>query len=228
MSDLVEVVFFDMDHTLMDNDCDVSWKEFLIDEGIAPESEREDTHRYFDDYISGGLDYHDFLDFQLKQFRGRTPEEVAPLAEKHFSQRVEPRIYPQAKRTIEDYQGKNIPVVLLTATNGVVARPVAGHLNLAGMLATELEMQEGRFTGRIVEPYCYREYKIEKAEAWCRRRGLSLKKARYYGDSTSDIPMLESVASAVMINPEAELEKLCRERGWDIQRWAVDHQAQAG
>ena len=37
----IKIHFFDMDHTLINNDCDVSWKEFLTEEKIAPSNAME-------------------------------------------------------------------------------------------------------------------------------------------------------------------------------------------
>ena len=48
--------FWDMDHTLIDNDCDVSWKEFLIAGGLAPASDRELIDLYYEQYTCNELD----------------------------------------------------------------------------------------------------------------------------------------------------------------------------
>jgi phosphoserine phosphatase len=123
-----KIVFFDMDHTLLDLDCDVSWKEFLIDEGIAPVEERQDMERFFLEYQQGCLNEEEFLEFQLRQFRSKTPEEMRPLLERHFEQRAKPRIYSQARAAVRQYRQRNTPVVLLTATNEAIASPLAAHL----------------------------------------------------------------------------------------------------
>ena len=68
-----KVYFFDMDHTLIDNDCDVSWKEFTVAHGLAPRSHLEEAERFFDDYNRGCLDTAKFIRFQLSEFVGKTP-----------------------------------------------------------------------------------------------------------------------------------------------------------
>ena len=82
--------FFDMDHTLIDNDCDVSWKKFLVQHGLAPAAAMDEADRFFADYLAGHLDYDAFIRFQLAEFASRTPAEMAALARWHFVEVVRP------------------------------------------------------------------------------------------------------------------------------------------
>ena len=64
------IFFFDMDHTLINHDCDVSWKQFVVKHGLAPESDLAEADRYFDDYNAGTLDVEEFYGFQFREFVG--------------------------------------------------------------------------------------------------------------------------------------------------------------
>jgi len=221
MSQDPQVVFFDMDHTLIDNDCDVSWKRFLIGESLAPPRENDDVARFYDLYLGGQLPIAEFLLFQLRQFVGRTVSEMRELARRHFEALVRSRIYPQARLEVDSAWKRGIPAVMLTGTNRIVAEPLAEELNMDAVLATELEINDGRFTGRIVELYCFGPEKVAKARDFCQARGLRLDHAAYFGDSTSDIPMLEAAGEAVAVNPSEELAQTARRRGWRIVRWSL-------
>lgn len=216
-----QIVFFDMDHTLIDNDCDVSWKEFLIDEGIADPRERDDIQRYWDLYAEGRLPVSEFISFQLRQFIGRSVEEMRALAQRHFDAIVKSLIYAEGRAEIDCAHAAGIPTVVLTSTNTIIAEPVVRALGITHLLGTELETHEGHFTGRIIEPYCYEHNKVTKAREYCRKLGLSLDHATYFGDSVPDIPMLSSVARAVVVNPGEFLRQLASERGWPIVSWAL-------
>jgi len=224
LSDLkdIDIVFLDMDHTLIDNDCDVSWKEFLVEIKVAPADERIEAQKHWEAYCAGALDEEAFLAFQLRQFKAHTPEEMRALSRRHFEQRVRPRIYPQAREVIAEARRHSLPAVLLSATNRIILEPLVKELGLDGALCTELQMENGRFTGRIIPPYCVEDGKIHHAEAYCREHGLSLDRAAYYGDSVNDIPMLERVACPVAVNPEGKLLDLARRRGWPIESWSLE------
>ena len=86
-----KLYIFDMDGTLIDNDCDVSWKEFLVAEGLAPRSDLALAKKFFDDYNAGTLRHEDFLAFQLREFVGRSVAEMAEVARRHFERVVRPK-----------------------------------------------------------------------------------------------------------------------------------------
>src|SRR5210317_2236053 len=81
---------FDMDHTLINNDCDVSWKTFLVNKGLAPSNALDIADYYYQQYRRGELDINEFLKFQLAEFKGRTPAEMDALAQEHFETLVRP------------------------------------------------------------------------------------------------------------------------------------------
>ena len=43
--------------------------------------------------------------------------------------------------------------------------------------------------------------------------------AVFYSDSITDLPLLEHVGTAVVVNPDARLRRVARARGWPIERW---------
>jgi HAD superfamily hydrolase (TIGR01490 family) len=217
-----EIAFFDMDHTLFDNDCDLSWKQFMVAEGLAPDDECDAAWDYWLRYVDGKLPVTEFLEFQLRQFKGKTPEEMIPLVERHYSERVQGREYPQAMEAVAMYREMGIPIVMLTATNLPVSDAVRRGVGLDDTIGTRMELDaSGRYTGRIDGDYCYLEGKVERAEAFCAERGLSLDRAVYYGDSQADIPMLRRAARAIAVNPKAPLLQEAKQRGWTIVNWEL-------
>jgi len=211
-----KLYFFDMDHTLINNDCDVSWKEFLVKKGIAPADSMKTADYFFDEYIKGQLNFDDFLKFQLVEFSGKSENEMKELAEEHFDTIVKSRIYSDARTLVAEALATGKVVSLLTATSDVIAAPVARELGIDYICATTLEVVDGRFTGGIVGPYCGSEGKIAHAEAFCSKHGVSLDEVKYYGDSISDQYILGAVKYPVAVNPGTELRKLAEEKGWSV------------
>ncbi|MCF7854251.1 MAG: HAD family phosphatase [Candidatus Pacebacteria bacterium] len=208
--------FFDMDHTLIDNDCDVSWKEFLIAKGLASPSARSRAAYFFEQYKDGNLQIAEFMAFQLAEFRGRTPEQMARLSREHFETFVRPTIYADAREKVQQVLNADVPAALLTATNEVVARPAAEEFGLHDILATRLEIRDGVYTGRTEGTYCGGPGKIEAADHYCKEKGCTLASAAYYGDSIADIPVLSAVGFPRPTNPSPGLASHAREQGWPI------------
>jgi HAD superfamily hydrolase (TIGR01490 family) len=213
--------FFDMDHTLIDNDCDVSWKKFLVRHGLAPASAMDEADRFFADYLAGHLDYDAFIRFQLAEFASRTPAEMAALARWHFVEVVRPLLYPAACRAVAAALAHHAPVALPTATNEVIAAPLAADLGIPHLLATRLERRDTLFTGAMDGEYCGGTGKLAPAREFAARFGLTLDQAAYYGDSISDVPLLAAVGFPTVVNPGDQLAAEAAARAWPVVRWGL-------
>jgi HAD superfamily hydrolase (TIGR01490 family) len=211
-----ELVLFDMDHTLIHNDCDVSWKCFMRDLGRAPQDALETAEAYYHDYLANRLAIEEFMDWQLQEIKGMPVAEARALAQRHFNEIVEPHIYPEAMRMVRDFLTDSVPVAIVTSTNSLIAAPVAEHFGIDTVLATELEIAEGRITGGFIAPYMTGEAKVVRAREFCDKLGIPLGNATYFGDSTADIPLLQAVGHPHVVNPKPELLKLAREKSWPI------------
>lgn len=211
-----EVYFFDMDHTLQNNDSDVSWKEFLVAEKLAPADTMEIAAEFFEQYKRGELDFPAFVRFQLREFAGNTPETMRALARQHFIRHSLPCIYPGARQLVDQALASGCPVAILSATNSYLCAPFAAHFNIGEVIATEPELKNGVFTGDIVKAYCCGEGKIIRAREFCEQRGLSLERAAYYGDSVSDIHILEAVGFPCAVNPAPRLRELAQNSRWPV------------
>ena len=213
----VRIAFFDMDHTLIDNDCDLSWKLFLADRGLADWRDRMLGRWHYFRYRMGRLNTESFTQFQLEQFRGKTDDEMRLLLDEHFRLYVLPRVYPAVFPLMNELALRRIPRVLVTATNAEIARPLADHFEMDALLATQLERDAaGRFTGRITGTYCLGAQKIPLMEAEAARRASTLADAMYWGDSGLDIPILAAVGHPIAANPAPKLRSEAKKRGWPV------------
>ena len=208
--------FWDMDHTLIACDCEVSWKRFLVASGLADPRDLGRADAFFADYAAGTLDAEAYLVFQLEDFQGKEAERMDRRAEAHFQARVRPHVYVEAVRMVREQLDRGDFVALLTATNRVLAAPVARHFGIPNVLATEFEVQGGRFTGRVAGGYCLGPGKLARLEGFCTSRGLGLTDVHYYGDSLPDVHVLEQVGHPVAVNPMPGLRSLAQRRGWRI------------
>jgi HAD superfamily hydrolase (TIGR01490 family) len=208
--------FWDMDHTILDQDCDVSWKEFLISKGLADPIDRQVAEGFFRDYQEGFLNEKAFLHFQLREFRGRPPREMELLAEEHFQGYVKPSVRADAYERIQAQIRAGHLVYLLTGTNRIVAMPVARHFGIAQVLATELELRSGCYTGQILGRYCAGEGKLARLRHYCRSKNINLAEIHYYGDSVADIEVLQKVGHPVAVNPKPGLLAKAHQEGWPV------------
>lgn len=211
---------FDMDHTLIDNDCDVSWKTFLVEKGLASRESLDQAAEFYEQYVAGRLDLDAFLAFQLAEFIGRSPEEMQKLAREHCRAMVQPRIYQDAIAEVKVAQLAGRITTICTSTNNVIAAPVAELFGINNLIATKLEVAGGVFTGRIEGAYCGGDGKVGAVKQFCRKHNTTLAAVTYYGDSQADIPLLTAVGDPIAVNPGPVLHELAVAKGWQIRRFA--------
>ena len=215
------VAFFDMDHTIIGIDCSVSWKYFLVDRGLAPEGDRAKADYYWKLYCLGNTPVDEFIEFQYREFSGKTVDEMRSLACCHFEECIRPYIYHGAQEKIREFSRKGIPTALVTGTNRYIAEPIAEAMEITTLLPTEPEIVDGKFTGGYIPPFLLKEGKITKAEFHSRELGVLLDQASFFGDSVNDIELLAKVGHPVVVNPGEKLLAVAEENSWPVERWAV-------
>jgi HAD superfamily hydrolase (TIGR01490 family) len=111
-------------------------------------------------------------------------------------------------------------VFFVSGTLGFLARAIArslpGHIEV---IATELEVCGGRWTGRLVGEHMSGKAKCRAVHALAEKRGLRLDLSYAYGDEIADLPMLEVVGHPCAVNPAARLRRIARKRGWPVCSW---------
>jgi HAD superfamily hydrolase (TIGR01490 family) len=130
-----------------------------------------------------------------------------------------PRLYPRMLTIAYDHQDAGRPVYIVTAAAQELADVLAQVMAFDGAIGSHLsEIENGVYTGRATGAFLYREAKATAIAALADERGFDLAVSYAYSDSASDLPMLRVVGHAVVVNPDAELEALARQEGWEVLR----------
>jgi HAD superfamily hydrolase (TIGR01490 family) len=111
-------------------------------------------------------------------------------------------------------------VAIVTGATPYVARPLGRELGIDHVVSSELEVDaRGVFTGKPIDPLCYAEGKVTRAEKLAQEHGFELSKAVFYTDSLTDLPLLERVGEPIAVNPDPRLKRVAKRRGWRIEAW---------
>ncbi|WP_313314150.1 HAD family hydrolase [Pulveribacter sp.] len=215
------LALFDLDHTLLPLDSDYEWGEFTIRLGWCDRTEfGRRNQAFYDDYLAGRLDVHDYVRFATQAVCERG-EQAAQAAHAQFMREViQPAIRAEALALLQRHRDAGDEVVIITATNEFVTRPIAQALGVQHLLAVELERggAHGWYTGAIRGTPSMREGKVQRMHEWLAARGQGWAdvESTFYSDSFNDVPLLERVDHPVATNPDARLRALAAERGWRI------------
>lgn len=132
---------------------------------------------------------------------------------------VIPHLCDEARVAIQEHRARGDLLAIATGATSYSARPLARLLNIEHIVATELEVIDGVLTGRVRKPLTYGKGKLARVEKLLRDNGIALENTTFYSDSVTDLPLLEAVGEPVAVNPDPQLKRLARRRGWRVERW---------
>jgi len=214
----MNLALFDLDYTLLNGDSDHAWGQFLAAEGLvdAPEHRRRNDE-FWGHYKAGTLDIHAYLTFALSAIAGKTPEALAPLHAKFMRDVIQPMMTPAALALVA--QHANDVCAIVTATNAFVTAPIAKAFGVNTLIACEVEIVDGRYTGKSIGVPSFREGKITRVEMWLADMDKTLAdfdETWFYSDSHNDLALMERVSHPVAVNADKTLHAHALARGWPI------------
>jgi HAD superfamily hydrolase (TIGR01490 family) len=216
----MNLALFDLDNTLLAGDSDFQWAQFLIEQRVLDREVYEAQNvEFYEQYKSGTLDIHAFLDFQLKPLSRHPRSQLDAWHSEFMKERILPLIMPEARKLINKHMLGRDLCVIITATNRFVTAPIAQELGISNLIATEAEQRDGEYTGRVSGLPCFREGKIARLESWLDEHNLtwlSFLESWFYSDSLNDIPLLNKVTHPVAVDPDATLKAHAEKKGWPI------------
>lgn len=129
---------------------------------------------------------------------------------------ISPLIYSEALELMHDHRAAGRLICIISSAPEEIVEPLGNMLRVDRYIATKPEVVDGRYTGKL-DFYAYGPHKAEAIRALAEEVGLDLQGSFAYTDSTTDLPMLESVGNPVVVNPDRALRQLATERGWIIE-----------
>jgi len=220
MAGATELALFDLDYTLLSGDSDYEWAQFLIERGVVDRSEYETKNdRFFRQYKEGRLDIHEFLDFQLAPLARHPREELDRWHAEFMRAKIKPIVRAKGRDLVRKHLAEHHLCAIVTSTNAFITGPIARELGVEYLLATELEVRSGRFTGKPSGTPSFRQGKVTRLAEWLGSRGQSLASfdaSWFYSDSHNDLPLLERVTRPVAVDPDEILRAEAQARGWQI------------
>lgn len=213
----MSLAIFDLDNTLLSDDSDYLWGQFLVEQGLVDgEFYERENQRFYDAYRAGTLDIHAFLAFMLRPLTEHPLARLLDWRERFVAEKIEPIILPKAIALLEKHRAAADTLLIITATNSFITTPIAERLGVPNLLATEVEFIDGRYTGRPLGIPCFQQGKVERLRAWLAETGHDIADSWFYSDSRNDLPLLGLVTNPVAVDPDEALARHAEERGWPI------------
>ncbi|MCL2553699.1 MAG: HAD-IB family hydrolase [Actinomycetia bacterium] len=210
--------FFDLDKTIIAKSSVLAFsKPFHAGGLISRRAVLRSAYAQFV-FMVGGAD-HDQVE-KMRQFMshlvaGWDVATVREIVADTLHNVVDPIVYDEAVQLIEDHHTAGRDVVIVSTSGSEVVEPIGSMLGADRVVATLLEVEDGRYTGEIGY-YAYGEEKANAIRELAATRGYDLDRSYGYSDSITDLPMLEAVGKPHVVNPDKELRKIAEARGWPV------------
>jgi HAD superfamily hydrolase (TIGR01490 family) len=215
------LALFDLDHTLIPLDSDYAWGEFTTARGWTDADEfKRQNDAFYEHYKAGTLDVHAYVRFATAAIvRQGASNSIAAHAD-FMRAVIENSIKPQALKLVRDHQAAGDTVIIVTATNAFVTRPIATAFGVDELIAVDLVLDPSTnwYTGNIAGVPSFRDGKVARVQQWLADHGLDWDQVHttFYSDSINDLPLLEKATVPVATNPDARLRALAQDRAWRI------------
>jgi HAD superfamily hydrolase (TIGR01490 family) len=218
------LALFDLDHTLLPHDSDEQWVAYLVEQRALDRTKyRIANGELIDRYNRGEAGAVEFAEFYLSTLVALDMDRLLELRERYIAEIIRPRIGVRARAMVERHLEAGDLVAITTAVFAFIARPIAAEFGVSECIATEAEMVDGRYTGRMTGIANTREGKVERLRDWLGARGQGLADFREvwaYSDSLNDLPLLSLVSHPVAVNADPVLAAHARHHGWPIVQFA--------
>ena len=211
----MNLAIFDLDNTLLAGDSDYLWGQFLVENGLVDgEFYQRENQRFYDEYKSGNLDIFEFLRFSLQPLADNDLDQLLKLRTQFIAEVIQPLILPAAQQLLQKHRDQGHVLLIITATNYFVTAPIAETLGVENLIATDPEIINDRYTGKVSGIPSFREGKVKRLEAWLKQNGYNLASSWFYSDSHNDLPLLEIVTHPVAVDADDTLKQHAGTKGW--------------
>jgi HAD superfamily hydrolase (TIGR01490 family) len=211
------LAIFDLDNTLIAGDSDHSWGEFLVDQNIVDRQVyKKMNDKFYADYESGCLDIFAYLEFSIKPLTQFSLQELDLLHQQFMRDIIEPMKLDQAETLINHHRQAGDRILVITSTNRFIVEPICKSLGIDEIIATDLQIIGGKYTGKVDGIPTFKEGKVERFNQWLSEQNINNEGSYFYSDSINDMPMLLEVAYPIAVDPDPALRKEAESRHWEI------------
>lgn len=219
----MQLVLFDLDHTLIPFDSGSTWFRYLMRRGVLDAADFEAQNRQFaEDYIAGKLDIAAFQRFCMSVL-ARYARADLDVWRNDFIAEIGAQVPEAGRALVRHHLDAGDLCCIVTATNHYVAGAFAEIFGVPHLVASQARTEQGdprgRFTGEMDGIASFGAGKVPRVADWLAILGHdwdSFERSVFYSDSANDLPLLNHVSDPVVVSPDTRLRAEATERGWPV------------
>lgn len=207
-----KVAVFDCDGTLWSGDAGESFFAWEIEEKVIPDKIARAVQARYADYKAGKVPEDVMCGEMVTLHAGMIESDVQRAATRFFDLLFGERIFPEMQKLVRQLQSNGCDVWAVSSTNEWVIRAGMRHFGIARdhILAAAVEIEKLKITDRLIripsgegKPEAIRSVIMKTPDA-------------AFGNSRWDTEMLAISRHPFAVNPNPDLAKTARQRGWNV------------
>jgi len=213
----MKLAIFDLDNTLIAGDSDCLWGEFLSEQGYVDSEAYQAGHeKFYQEYVEGTMDIYAFLEFQLKVLADNDRQKLEEWRKNYIEEKIKPIMLPKAIKLVDEHRQQGHELLIITATNRFITKPIAKEFNIDNLIACEPELIDGQYTGNVAGTPSYAEGKVTRLNEWLETHKQTFDESWFYSDSHNDIPLLKEVNHAFAVDADDTLIAEAVKQNWRV------------
>jgi HAD superfamily hydrolase (TIGR01490 family) len=168
-------------------------------------------------HLKTGKDRNFINKFYYKTFKWRSKSKVHRAANTWFAgikNNLKNIYFEKIINEIKKHQKNGVEIVLVSGSMPAILKPIARDIGVENIICTNLEVKNGRYTGKIIPPQTIGSGKAEAVLAFLEQRNGDRKASFAYGDHVSDVSMLEVVGHPHVVSNEENMIAIAKSKGW--------------
>jgi HAD superfamily phosphoserine phosphatase-like hydrolase len=203
---------FDCDGTLWAGDAGEGFFDWELDHGVVSDEVMRWARPRYADYKAGKVSEDDMCGEMVTMHRGLAESDVLRAAKQYFDENFVSQIFPEMRELIRRLQDSGCDVWAVSSTNEWVIREAMKYFRIdeKKILASSAKVENGRITDQLI--------RVPSGEGKPRaiRDVIGKVPDAAFGNSRWDAAMLAMARHGFAVNPNSDLEKTARERGWTV------------
>jgi len=218
-SDPKIAAFFDVDRTLLAGFSAMAFlRDRLVTGGLSVGGLVEGTLGALR-FGMNQTSFPSFIEQTSRNLVGLSERELQEQGERVFADYLAADLYPESRALVEAHQRRGHTVAIVSSATHFQIDAIARDLGIEHVLCTELEFEDGKFTGNVRRPACWREGKAVAATEFAVAHDIDLSQSYFYSDSKDDLALLDLVGKPRVVNPDSELARVGSRRGWPVYQF---------
>lgn len=211
---------FDMDETLINDDCAMLWNQFLVQKGIVTDPHFiEQDKRLMALYAQGQMKMEEYLTFSMAPLAGMPKDKVNAWVQECVDTLILPKQFKQSKPLIEQLKQQGTEMIIISASVTFLVQAVASRLGIQHALGIDLVEEDNAYTAQIAGVPSYREGKVKRLESWLAVQPQRYQSIHFYTDSINDLPLCEFADYVYLVNPCQQLRAYRDRENWVVLDW---------